>query len=144
MPSRCYAQLEKAMAPHCSTLAWKIPWTEGLVGRSPWGRWESDTTERLHFHFTMLYYSTDFFVYLPYLVMRDQRAETMSWSSLRLQWKYRKHSVDWVNEWEGCSGYESWIENYNSSGWWTSLKEGSIHNEEASRKQGFPVSNKLE
>ena len=20
--------LEKAMAPHCSTLAWKIPWTE--------------------------------------------------------------------------------------------------------------------
>ena len=23
-----------------------------LVGCSPWGRWESDTTERLHFHFT--------------------------------------------------------------------------------------------
>ena len=21
----------------CSTLAWKIPWTEGLVGCSPWG-----------------------------------------------------------------------------------------------------------
>ena len=21
---------EKAMAPHCSTLAWKIPWTEEL------------------------------------------------------------------------------------------------------------------
>ena len=29
---------EKAMAPHSSTLAWKIPWTEGLVGCSPWGR----------------------------------------------------------------------------------------------------------
>ena len=29
---------EKAMAPHSSTLAWKIPWTEGLVGYSPWGR----------------------------------------------------------------------------------------------------------
>ena len=26
---------EKAMAPHSSTLAWKIPWTEGLVGCSP-------------------------------------------------------------------------------------------------------------
>ena len=25
---------EKAMAPHSSTLAWKIPWTEGLVGCS--------------------------------------------------------------------------------------------------------------
>ena len=23
-----------------------------LVGCSPWGRWESDTTERLHFHFS--------------------------------------------------------------------------------------------
>ena len=37
------------MAPHSSTLAWKIPWTEGLVGCSPWGSEESDTTERLHF-----------------------------------------------------------------------------------------------
>ena len=83
------------MAPHSSTLAWKIPWTEepgglqsmgsqsqtllsdfpllftfmhwrrkwqptpvllpgeshggrSLVGCSPWGRKESDTTERLH------------------------------------------------------------------------------------------------
>ena len=29
------ASLEKAMAPHSSTLAWKIPWTEDLVGCSP-------------------------------------------------------------------------------------------------------------
>ena len=44
---------EKAMAPHSSTLAWKIPWTGSLVGCSPWGREESDTTERLHFHFSL-------------------------------------------------------------------------------------------
>ena len=45
---------EKAMAPHSSTLAWKIPWTEeSLVGCSPQGREESDTTERLHFHFSL-------------------------------------------------------------------------------------------
>ena len=25
------------MAPHSSTLAWKIPWMEDLVGCSPWG-----------------------------------------------------------------------------------------------------------
>ena len=25
----------------------------GLVGCSPWGRWESDTTERLHFYFSL-------------------------------------------------------------------------------------------
>ena len=29
--------LEKEIATHSSTLAWKIPWTEGLVGSSPWG-----------------------------------------------------------------------------------------------------------
>ena len=34
----------------CSTLAWKTPWMGSLVGCSPWGREESDTTERLHFH----------------------------------------------------------------------------------------------
>ena len=41
--------LEKEVATHSSFLAWKIPWTEepGL-GYSPWGRKESDTTERLH------------------------------------------------------------------------------------------------
>ena len=38
------------MAPHSSTLAWKIPWTEEPgIGCSSWGRQESDTTERLHF-----------------------------------------------------------------------------------------------
>ena len=46
------------MAPHSSTLAWKIPWMEepgGLQsGCSPWGRKESDVTERLPFHFSLL------------------------------------------------------------------------------------------
>ena len=44
---------EKAMAAHSSTLAWKIPWNEKRVGCSPWGREESETTERLHFHFSL-------------------------------------------------------------------------------------------
>ena len=30
--------LEKAMATHSSTLAWKIPWTEEPGSYSPWGR----------------------------------------------------------------------------------------------------------
>ena len=42
------------MAPYSSTLAWKIHGWRGLVGCSPWGREESDTTERLHFHFHAL------------------------------------------------------------------------------------------
>ena len=95
--------VEKAMATHSSTLAWKIPWMEepgrlqsmrwlrvghdwmtslslftflhwrrkwqptpvflpgesqgrwGLVGYSPWGRKESDMTERLPFTFTFTF-----------------------------------------------------------------------------------------
>ena len=42
------------MAPHSSTIAWKIPRTEGPGGCSPWDWEESDTTERLHFHFHAL------------------------------------------------------------------------------------------
>ena len=30
-------KLEKAMAPHSSTLAWKIPWTEGPGGLQSMG-----------------------------------------------------------------------------------------------------------
>ena len=45
---------EKAMATHSSTLARKIPWMEEPEGCSPWGHEESDTTERLHFHFCAL------------------------------------------------------------------------------------------
>ena len=43
--------LQKEMATHSSILAWKIPWTESLVGYSPQGHKELDTTEQLHFHF---------------------------------------------------------------------------------------------
>ena len=38
------------MAPHSSTLAWKIPWTEEPGRLQSMGLLESGTTERLHFH----------------------------------------------------------------------------------------------
>ena len=41
------------MAPHSSTLAWKIPWTEEPGGPQSMGVAESDTTEQLHFHFSL-------------------------------------------------------------------------------------------
>ena len=43
----------KAMAPHSSTLAGKFHGRRRLVGYRPWGREGSDTTERLHFHFSL-------------------------------------------------------------------------------------------
>ena len=49
--------METERATHSSILAWRIPWripwTEESGGLySPWGHKESDTTERLHFHFS--------------------------------------------------------------------------------------------
>ena len=41
------------MAPHSSTFAWRIPWTEEPGGLQSTGSLESDTTERLHFHFSL-------------------------------------------------------------------------------------------
>ena len=43
--------LEKEVTAHSSILAWGIPWMEEFGGLQSMGRKESDTTERLHFHF---------------------------------------------------------------------------------------------
>ena len=47
------ADLEKAMAPHSSTLAWKIPWMEEPGRLQPMGSLGVRQTERLHFHFSL-------------------------------------------------------------------------------------------
>ena len=41
------------MAPHSSTFAQKIPWTEEPGRLQSMGSLQSDTTERLHFHFSL-------------------------------------------------------------------------------------------
>ena len=46
----CNSSLEKAMAPNSSTLAWKISWMEEPGRLQSVG---SDTTEQLHFHFSL-------------------------------------------------------------------------------------------
>ena len=50
MPSQC---TEKAIAPTPVLLPGKSHGWRSLVGCSPWGREESDTTERLHFHLSL-------------------------------------------------------------------------------------------
>src|SRR5574340_799045 len=42
------------MAPDSSTLAWKISWMEEPGRLQSMGSLQSDTTERLHFHFALL------------------------------------------------------------------------------------------
>ena len=43
----------EAMTTHSSTLAWKIPWTKEPGGLQSMGSLQSDTTERLHFPFSL-------------------------------------------------------------------------------------------
>ena len=48
-----FYKLEYSMAPHSNILAWKIPWTEKPDRLQSMGSLELDTTERLHFHFSL-------------------------------------------------------------------------------------------
>ena len=48
-----YNIVEKAMAPHSSTLAWKIPWMEEPGRLQSMGLLESHMTEWFHFHFSL-------------------------------------------------------------------------------------------
>ena len=50
--------LEKEMATHSRTMPGKSHGQRSLIDYSPRGRKESDTTERLHFHFTQWKYYT--------------------------------------------------------------------------------------
>ena len=52
LPHMGALKMEKAMAPHSSTLAWKIPWAEEPGRLQSMGS-QSDTTEWLHFHFSL-------------------------------------------------------------------------------------------
>ena len=45
--------LEEEMVTHPNILTWKIPWTEEPGKLQSMGRKESDTTERLHFQFSL-------------------------------------------------------------------------------------------
>ena len=68
--------MEKEMATHSSTCAWKIPWTEE-PGYSSWGYKESDTTERLHFHFQC-----------PAQGSKHNKGRTSVWNDL-IKWIFR-------------------------------------------------------
>ena len=49
----CFPSEEKAMAPHSSTLAWKIAWTEEPGGLQSMGLLRVRQTECLHFDFSL-------------------------------------------------------------------------------------------
>ena len=53
-----------------------------LVGCSPWGRWESDTTERLHFHFSLSCIGEGNGNPLPYSCLENPRDGGAWWAAV--------------------------------------------------------------
>ena len=76
------SHLEKAMATHSSTLTWRIPWTEEPGRLSPWGRQELDTTEWLHFHFSLSCTGEGGGNPLQYSCLENPRGRGACWSAV--------------------------------------------------------------
>ena len=89
--------LEKGTATHPSILAWRIPWTEE-PGRgrgrvfSPWGRKESDKTERLtlSLFILILYLYLSIYLYLGEKENRGRDYVCVNSDSKRLIWYFER------------------------------------------------------
>ena len=73
---------EKAMATHSSTLAWKIPWTEEPGRLQSMGSLESDTTERLCFHFSLSCIGEENGNPLQYSCLENPRDGGAQWAAI--------------------------------------------------------------
>ena len=65
------------MAIHSSILAWRIPWTEEpvLIGYSPWGCKESDTTEateNIYTYISLFFLANISFWIITYTLLIDR------------------------------------------------------------------------
>ena len=112
------------MAPHSSTFAWKIPWTEEPGRLQSMGSLESDTTERLHFHFSLLRIGEGNGNPLQYSCLENPRDGEAWWAAVygvaqsqtRLKrlsssssifmiwkWKWKSLSCVWLCDLMGCT-----------------------------------------
>ena len=109
---------EKAMAPHSSTLAWKIPWTEEPGRLQSMGRWESDTTGQLHFPFSLWCIGEGHGNPLQCSCLENPRDRGAWWAAVygvaqnrtRMKWLSSSSNVltEWLSESDGSplSGHE--------------------------------------
>ena len=75
------------MATHSSTVAWKIPWTEETGRPQSIGRYESDTTERLHFHFSLSCFGGGNGNPLQYPCLGNPMDIGAGWATVHVVWK---------------------------------------------------------
>ena len=70
------------MASHSSTLAWKIPWTEEPSALQSMGLLGVDTTEQLHFHFSLLCIGEGNGNPLQYSCLENPRDREACWAAV--------------------------------------------------------------
>ena len=70
------------MATHSNTLAWKIPWMEGPGGLQSMGSLKSDTTKRLHFHFSFSFIREENGNPLQYSCLENPRDGRAWWAAV--------------------------------------------------------------
>ena len=99
------------MAPHPSTFAWKIPWMEEPGGLQSMGSLESDTTERLHFHFSLFMHWRRKWQPTPVFLPGESQDGGAWWAAVcgvaqgrtrlkRLSSSRSRFTIDvWKNEW---------------------------------------------
>ena len=87
------------MAPHSSTLAWKIPWTEEPGRWQSTGRKESDMTEWLPFHFSLSCIGEGNGSPLQYSCMENPRDRGAWWAAVyevTQSWTWLKWPVNFL------------------------------------------------
>ena len=115
------------MASHASTLAWKSHGRRSLVGCSPWGHYESDTTERLHFHFSLSHIGEGNGNPLQWSCLENPRDRAAWWAAVygvaqnqtKLKW-LSSSSPRWQSGKESACqfrrhGFDSWV---GKIPWW--------------------------
>ena len=70
------------MAPYSSTRPWKIPWMEGPGGLQSMGSLKSDTTKRLHFHFSFSFIREENGNPLQYSCLENPRDGRAWWAAV--------------------------------------------------------------
>ena len=116
--------LEKEMATHSSTLAWKISWTGNLVGYSPWGCKESDMTEQLHFWYS---HPCDFFILAPFsplttwrrsaVMTLKQLMERPMWGELEALTVNNSYVSELVRGFYNASQVLRWLQRTSADAW---------------------------
>ena len=123
----------------------------GLVACSPWGRWGSDTTERLHFHFSLSCIGEGNGTPLQCSCLENPRDGGAWWAAVYevaqswtwLKWLSSSSSLTfWWRFWNDVylrqgAVFHVWVRD-------TSLFEGKSRNTERSRRPCLPVIMKVE